>query len=283
MKELFLILIIAIIIAIIYWRIRKNFKPLNVPSFCLITGGVKTGKTKLGTCLAQNDFKKVHRAWSISNFFCKVLHLKNKTEEPLYYTNGQESFGDINAKQPHKLDRCIMQLDLDTLLRLERYNYKSIIHIQEGSLMADNMDYNNIEKNVDLSLWCKLIAHMTRGGKVYIDTQSILDLHYSFKRVCSTYLFIQKRVDFFFFDLLYVREMINGENGNNNFNEDVDFTTRKVIVPRWWNHRYNRYEYSYFTDSLPIHNRNFIARNGLTSFNPLYRDKADKRPKENKE
>jgi hypothetical protein len=143
--------------------------------------------------------------------------------------------------------------------------------------MADNMDFNNVDKNIELSLWTKLIAHETRGGKVYIDTQSILDLHYAFKRVLSSYIFIQKRVDFWFFAIVWVREMINTENGNNNFTADVDESTKKVFLPRWWYKRYDRYEFSYFTDDLRKSNGEFIPKNGLISFNEKYREKADKR------
>ena len=31
--------------------------------------------------------------------------------------------------------------------------------------MSDNMDFKNVERNADLSLYAKLIAHETKGGK----------------------------------------------------------------------------------------------------------------------
>ena len=55
---------------------------------------------------------------------------------------------------------------------------------------------------INLSLFNKLIAHETRGGAIYYDTQSILDSHYSIKRVASTYLFIQKNINFFLFHVI---------------------------------------------------------------------------------
>lgn len=282
MREFILILLIGGLALFIYFRIRKNFKLLNVPSFALVTGGVKCGKTELSCCLSHKDFKAIHRRWAFQRWVCKLLHKQFLTEEPLFYTNGHTSFKSLRSKRPHKLDGCIRQLTLDSLMRTERFNYKSVIWIQEASLLADNMDFNNVDRNIELSLWCKLIAHETRGGKVYIDTQSVLDLHYAFKRVMSSYIFIQKRVDFWLFSILYVREMINTDSGINNFTDDVDTSTRKVILPRWWYKRYDRYEFSYFTDDLNKSNNKFIGRNGLLSFNPKYREKADKRikPKE---
>lgn len=164
-------------------------------------------------------------------------------------------------------------------MRQERYNYKSVIYIQEASLMSDNMDFNNKVRNVELSLYAKLIAHETRGGALYVDTQSVLDIHYAFKRVASTYFFIQKNLNLLLFHVLYVREMINTENGVNNFVDDVDTTTRKVLIPFWYHYKYNRYEYSYLTDELTVSDEKNVKHNGIVSFNPLYMEHADKRKK----
>lgn len=272
MKSTIWIILIIICVVALYVLYRKNFKILNVPSVCLITGGVKCGKSLLSVKLSIKDYKKRHLIWKIKKLF------GYKEEEPLYYTNVFVTFGNYKRKRKHKLDKNIRYITLDHLLRNYRFNYKSVIYIQECSLLADNMDYNNATRNVDLSLYNKLIAHETKGGCVYYDTQSVLDSHYSIKRVCSTYLFIQKKLNIFgLFLILYVREMINTENGVNNFTDDIDTTTRKVLVPRWWFFRYNRYEYSYLTDDLDTNNVPYdkSSRN-LESFNPLYRARANK-------
>lgn len=271
-KTIILVALIVIAVIVLYIVYRKNFKILKVPSVCLITGGVKTGKSLLSVQQSIKEYKSIHRKWWF------VTHiLKKDVEEPLYYTNVSISFGSLKSKKPHRLDKNIVQLELSHLLRMEKFNYKSVIYIQECSLMADNMDFNNKERNVDLSLFAKLIAHETRGGKLYLDTQSVLDIHYSFKRVSSTYLFIEKNLNLLLFHVLYVREMINTENGVNSFNDDVETTTRKVLIPFWYHHKYDRYEYSYLTDSLPKNNNKLRRYNGLVSFNPLYIERADKR------
>ena len=36
----------------------------------------------------------------------------------------------------------------------------------------------------------------------------------------------------------------------NDFTDDVETTTRKVLVPFWYHHKYDRYEYSYLTDDI---------------------------------
>lgn len=273
------ILIIGILFIALYVIYRKNFKILKVPSVCLITGGVKCGKSLLSVKLAIKDYRKRHRIWWLQTHI-----LKKQIEEPMFYTNVTISFRNIAYKQgqkgkPHKLDKNICQLELNHLLRLERFNYKSVIYVQESSLMADNMDFNNQIHNVDLSLFNKLIAHETRGGVLYYDTQSVLDNHYSMKRVCSTYFFIQKNINLFLFRVLYVRELINDENGVNNFTDDVDETTRKVLIPRWYYKKYDRYEFSYLTDELTLNNNSTKYHDGIKSFNRLYIARADKRKK----
>lgn len=278
-KTLFFIVAILIGIAVLYWLYRKNFKILKVPSVCLITGGVKTGKSLLSVHLSIKDFKRRHRKWWILTHVFRI-----KKEEPLYYTNVLVTFGNTkyylkHEGKPHRLDSCIVLIDLAHLNREVRFNYKSVIYIQESSLMSDNMDFNNQEHNVELSLFNKLIAHETRGGALYYDTQSPLDNHYSMKRVCSTYFFIQKNINLLLFHILYVREMINQENGINSFNDDVDTTTRKVLIPFWYHHKYDRYEFSYLTDDLSTDNKGTKLHDGVKSFNKLYIKLADKRKK----
>lgn len=256
----------------LYVLYRKNFKTLVPPSVCLITGGVKCGKSLLSVKLSQSDYKKRWIKWWI-----KTHIFRKGAEEPLYYTNTTASFGDLRKKKRHFLDKNIVYIKKEHLLRQVRFNYGSVIYINESSLMADNMDFNNKERNIELSLFNKLIGHETRGGALYYDTQSPMDNHYSIKRVMSTYYFIEKSLNFFFFRVLYLRELINNENGVNAFNDDVETSTRKVLVFRWWYHRYDRYEFEYLTEQLSKDNESLKPKQGLVSFNPLYTKLADKR------
>ena len=159
-KFLFIAVAIVILAIVLYVIYRKNFKILKVPSVCLITGGVKTGKSLLSVQLSIKDYRARHRKWWVlTKIFRKNL------EEPLYYTNVAISFGNLKRKnkgKSHRLDKNIVQITLDHMLRQVRFNYKSVIYIQESSLMADSMDFNNPDRNVELSLYNKLIAHETR-------------------------------------------------------------------------------------------------------------------------
>jgi hypothetical protein len=189
------------------------------------------------------------------------------------------TFGRYNYKKPvskrnkpHRLDKNIRLIELQHLLRLKRFNYGSVIYVDESSLLADSQDYNNMIRNACLSMFNKLIGHETKGGYLFYDTQAPEDNHYSIKRVVSNYHFIQKSINLFFFRVLYVREMISKDLGENNFNDDIDTTTRKVLIFRWWYHHYDRYYFSYLTDKLPKTAKNpKFYKGALTSFNPLYR------------
>ena len=60
-KEFITILLIVIGVLILYFVYRRNFKILKVPSVCLITGGVKTGKSLLSVNLSTKDYILRHR------------------------------------------------------------------------------------------------------------------------------------------------------------------------------------------------------------------------------
>lgn len=248
-----------------------------MPSVCLITGGVKTGKSLLSVKLAVKDYRRRHRVWYIKS----LLRSKKKAplEEPLFYTNTFIQFNGFNMNRKksffnkeHKLNKNIVQIELKHLLRDKRFNYGSVVYVCESSLMADNQDFNNQVRNAELSMFNKLFGHETKGGVLYYDTQSPLDNHYSIKRVMSTFFFIQKSLNLWLFRVLYVREMVNTDIGENDFNDDVDTTTRKVLIGRWWYKRYDRYYYSYLTDKLSHKSKKVpFYKGGLNSFNPLYR------------
>lgn len=273
MDKTTIIIILSVILAIVLYCIyRKNFKHPVVPCVCLVCGAPKVGKSLLCVKLALKDYKKRHLKWRVRRFFGK------EEEEPLFYTNTAISFGNLKGKKPHKLDANIRAIELEHLLRLKRFNYASVVYIQESSFMADNQDVRSQERNAELSLFNKLYGHETKGGVLYYDTQSTFDNHYSIKRVVSNYFFVQKSLNFILFRVVYIREMINSDIGQNNFEDDIDTTTRKVLVPRWYYHKYDRYYFSYLTDKCPKRAKKpVLYKGGLVSFNPLYRELSVKK------
>ena len=279
MSKLTLLIIIIVIVLIVLWFVyRGNFKKITIQCINLITGAPKTGKSLLCSDLAPRTYKKIHRKWWFATHI-----LRKDIEEPLFYTNVVFSFKNIKnrdisdkyRRKSHRLDKNIRLIEEDTIKRCKtRLAYRSVVYIQECSLLSDNQDYQDNVTNVLQSLFFKLFGHETKNGVLFLDTQNCLDCHYAIKRCTSSYLWIQKSLNFFFFRVLYVREMINGDSMSatqNNFNEDVDFTVRKYIVWRRCYKRYDRFYYSYMTDDLPVSDKRFNDQTKeLVSFNPLY-------------
>lgn len=273
----FIAIIIILLIISVFWIYKGNFKKITIQTINLITGAPKTGKSLLCADLVTRTYKKIHRQWWIATHI-----FRKDIEEPLFYTNVLFSFKNIKnrdiseeyKRKSHRLDKNIRVLETDVLKRQKRIAYKSVVYIQESSLTSDNQDYNDNVINVLQSLFNKLFGHESKGGYLFYDTQNVLDNHYAIKRCTSSYLWIQKSLNLFFFRVLYVREMINGDSmsaTSNNFNEDCDFTTRKYIVWRWNYKKYDRYYFSYMTDNLPLSDIQYDhTKKEVISFNPLY-------------
>lgn len=258
----------------IYWRFRKNFKAIVNNNIALYTGSPKTGKDALCCKFSHRHYKEAHRRWWWRSHFQRLLKLP-VDEEPLFYTNAITSFGSLKSKKPHKLDKNIRCMSLELLLRQKRFAYKSCGWITEASLFADNMFFNDNDKNIQLSLFCKLFTHETKGGYLYLSTQNVQDLHYAFKRVCSNFIYIQKKINILNLLLVcYVRELVSNDLGSNNFIDDVDTTTRKVFVPFWWFKRYDRYQFCVLTDNLEVGQQYLDKHNLVVSFNPKYNEFA---------
>lgn len=253
MQIALIIIIIALIIFLfMFFRLRKIPK---CGSLTLVTGGVKCGKSTLSVHLAIRMYRKVLFRWKIYMFLRKVLRFLPVKEKPLFYSN--VPIAGINY----------VPVTEALLLREERFAYRSIIYIQEASLIADSQMCKDMDTNERLLYFNKLIGHETRGGSIIYDTQSIQDCHYAIKRSVSSYLWIHHNMKIPFFVLVYVREMFYSEDGTgvNVFNEDVEKTLLRVIVPKIVWKRFDSYCYSKLTDDLPLaSNTKFIPKLRLT-------------------
>lgn len=237
---LYWIIIIGICILTIY--IMSKLKIPKIGAVTLITGGVKCGKTTMSVRIAykawkQNCFKvKVYNY--IVRWFIKGHH---KKEMPLLYSN-------IPLSIPYS------QLTEDLIYRRKRFVYGSVIYLCEASLIADSMSFKDQDLNECLTLFVKLIGHELKSGNacLVIDTQSVEDLHYGFKRNLSTFYYIHHKINLPFFLILKVREMIYLDGSTNEFNEDVEETLKTVIVPKKTWKLFDAYCYSAFTDHLPV-------------------------------
>lgn len=236
---IFLALVVGI--SFLCVKIASKFKVPKIPCVALVTGGVKSGKSTLSVYLAIQTYNRVHRRWKIRSFFQTLLH-KKVDEEPLLYSN-------IPLAVPY------VPISLELLQRKVRPRYGSVAYVNEASLVADQMLYKNDELNERLTLFNKLFGHETCGGVLIYDTQCVHDVHYSVKRSLSSYIYVhhlEKRLPFFL--VAQVREERYSDDTGvvNSYNEDVENSLKKVLIPKRVWKKFDAYCFSCFTDGLPV-------------------------------
>ena len=152
------------------------------------------------------------RKWKIKRFFyTKIIHKSFDIEKPLFYSNipvGVE----------------YVPLTFDIIERKKRLAYKSVCFIDEVSLLADSMSAfkcdNKTKEEVSnfndtLLVFIKLYCHETHNGSLYINTQSISDLHFSFRRCMSRYVYIQSSINWIpFIRIMRVTELFYSEDNS---------------------------------------------------------------------
>ena len=272
---IFILLIVALVIFLLWFFIFK-VKHLKVPDVYLVTGGVKTGKSFVSVWLAVKTYKRNVRKAHIFNFFVRVIanpirHFKNlfrkdKKEDykyremPMLYSNMKLRNIKYNL------------LTLDIIKRKVRIPFKSVVLIDEVSLLADSMlgrvggakkivkegketyvTYNNDIINEELMLFVKLFGHYC-GGTMIVNTQALCDCHMAFKRCISNYLWINNKRKLPFFSLLQVRELAHSEDTDivNNFDKDAEVDNRPLFILNKYMKYYDYRCYSIFTDNLEL-------------------------------
>lgn len=234
-----LLIIGLVVLAIVLYN--KFFKIPKLNSLVLVSGGVKTGKSTMSVYFALKKYRRALFCYRLAKIFFSIFPKKAKAlEKPLLYSN-------VPLAVPY------VPLTEDLILRKKRFAYRSVVYIQEASLLADSMNWHDDTVNDNVRLLCKLIAHETKGGCCILDSQQPSDLHYGIKRNLSTYFYIHRSFHIPFFLICYVREMLySDESGVQNvFDDDVEFGLRRVIIPtRVWK-KFDCYTYSALTDHLP--------------------------------
>lgn len=234
------LLIIGLVLFVVH-KIMSKFKLPKVGALCLVSGGVKTGKSTFSVALVMSNYKRIHRRWKIRKFFCEILG-KEIEEEPLIYSN-------IPLSVPY------VPLTEELLTRKKRFRYGSVIYVCEASLVADSQMIKDMDLNNRLLLFNKLIGHSTKGGMIIYDTQSTMDVHYSVKRCLSEYFYIHHLIKWIpFFMIAFVREERYSADGVviNSYDNDVEDSLKKVIIPKSTWKKFDRYCYSTMTDDLAV-------------------------------
>lgn len=236
----FLLFLILLGVALFFLnKVLSKFKTPQIAAVSLVTGGVKTGKTTFAVNLAIKNYKRNLRSVKIRNFFAKLLR-KSLEPLPLLYSN-------IPLAIPY------VPVTRELLQRKVRPVYKSVVLLSEASLVADSQLFKDPVLNEELMLFVKLFGHESHGGFLILDSQSVSDLHYSFKRCLSEYFYIHSLGKYLFFNVANVRECRYSEDGSvlSVDTDDSEEKLKKVLISRKIWKYFDAYCYSAMTDSLP--------------------------------
>lgn len=264
------ILIIIVLSLIIWWFWNKFvslFKFPKVGAVAVITGGLKTGKTAISLAIARFVYRCVHRRWKIKVFLGKVFNLRCKDDlEPVFYSS-----------IPLACD--YVPLTRDLLLMKKRIVPKSVVFIDEVSLIADSMLFKDKEINEQLLKFFKLFGHISHGGLCVFNSHCLTDLHFALKRTTSQYFYIHHTVKLPFLSFTKMREERYSEDNTtlNNYPDDVENTLKTCIFRSRVFKEYDCYAYSLLTDDLPVQNDIVRGKNlpnlkatEIPSFNPVF-------------
>lgn len=232
----------------------KFFKLYKVKNVIFVDGSLGTGKTFFSVSMAVRLYKKQLRRYKVLKWLCgslsfipKMKEQGDKLEEPYLYSN-------IRLRN---ID--YVKVTADLLCRKGfRFGYRSVLLIDEFSLMADQYTYKDREISERLSIFFKLWRHETKGGYIVINSQSTSDLHYSIKYVLSDYLYIHHKSKFPLITCLKVQEMAycgdkDGSQVTNVMTDDIETNLRVMLVFNRYYKYYDTYCYSIFTDGLPVY------------------------------
>lgn len=270
-----LYLIGIVVIAFLLWFfILRKFKVPKLAAISMFTGGVKTGKSAVSLYFAIKTYKRCRRAWRFRCFIAKFFR-KEKPEEPLFYSNIPLRY----------IKYC--PLTKEHLLRKVRFNFGSVVFIDEAALVADSRlaIHKDLKINNDLLLFFKLFGHETHGGTMIINSQAITDMHVSLRRCCCSYFYIHHLGSLPFIRIPCLREERFSEDGAvlNSYDNDVEDSLKKVLMSSRIFKKYDCYCYSFFTDDLPVNNiEMFNGKNDslkaekIISFNPVFADLSKK-------
>lgn len=252
-----MIWIVVILLAVLtMWLYFKFFKLYKVKNVIFVDGSLGTGKTYFSVSMAVRLYKKQLRRYKALKWLFGSLSFipwfkgkADKVEMPYLYSN-------IRLRN---ID--YVKVTADLLCRKNfRFGYRSVLLIDEFSLMADQYTYKDREVSERLSIFFKLWRHETKGGYIVINSQSTSDLHYSIKYVLSDYLYIHHKSKVPFFTMLKVQEMAycgdkDGSQVTNVMVDDVESNLRTMLVLNRYYKYYDTYCYSIFTDGLPVYRK----------------------------
>lgn len=242
-------LIWVILICVVLFFIRKflaRFKFPKVSALAVFTGAVKVGKSGVSLACAMSKYRAVHRRWRIRSFFRKMFR-KSPIEEPLFYSNIP-----LAGVKYH-------DLTTEHILRKVRFNFGSVVYVDEASLVADcYLSKTNADLSIDLLKFFKLFGHETHNGYCIFNSQALSDLHIALRKCSSQYFYIHNTTSLPLLPISFckLREERYSEDGTtmNVYDNDVEESLKTVLFRKKTFKMYDPYAYSVLTDYLKTNN-----------------------------
>lgn len=261
---LFLLLMLGLV-AFLFWFFVFKVKHLKPNDVYMIDGGVKTGKSLITVMLSVKAYRK-----ALFRFYLKVPLVKF-----INWVRYKRMKRGKKAKLPKVIEKPMLYsnmplyrvkynpLTLDIIKGNVRIPHGSVCLCDEATLIADSMSsyvgnkakLENVDRiNEDLTLFLKTYGHMTHSGKIFYNSQQVIDLHFAFKRNTSIYLWVARTRKYPFFCLSEVREVIHDESNDvvNVVTRDVELDNRPLFISKRWYKYYDRYYLDVLTKHLPV-------------------------------
>lgn len=277
-----LILIVIIILLVVYYKRAKKFV---YETIVMLIGTNGVGKTSTSVSIGLRSIKMAHaRWWRRKNIYSKIPLIK-KMGMFQYYDEEPKIYCNIplyeNRKKSDKLFKYYEPFTMDILLRKKRMNYKSVILLDEVSLIANSFSGIPNKANPDakfineqLQLFIKLIRHELKGTyrgiisnypNLILCTQSKNDLHFAFDRAISQVIYLSKTRSLPFVKLLWGRDLVLMDSSVvNQIDEDVAVDKSFHFFVLWKSifNKYDSYCYSHLSDDLAIDDSSPVVING---------------------
>ena len=243
-----ILIIVIIVLLLLLWFYIKHVKKLKISNVYFVSGAVKTGKSYVSVALAVKTYKRNLRKFYITypllrlKLFLAKEEYKQAVYKPMLYSNIPLRYVKHN------------RFTSDILLRKVRIPNKSVVLLDETSLIADSMLFKDKKINDELLLFFKLFGHYSHGGTCICNSQTISDNHFSLKRAMGRYLYVYNRTKWPFFTILKGVERIYSDDTTsiNVTNGDIEDSVKLLWFLNKYYKYYDCYCYSIFTDDLSI-------------------------------
>lgn len=231
----------------------RFFKIPKLRNLVFVDGTLGAGKSFYCVNLAIRLYKRELRAYRIRKALLTALSFVPKFKDALDALERPMLYSNIPLRRVR-----MSNLTLDVLLRKVRIPYRSVVLIDEMSLVADQFDYKDARITDALRDFYKLFRHATKGGILICNSQSTRDLHTSVKSCLSDYFYLHHRVKFPLFSVIWMQEMAysadkDGQAIVNARTGDIEAGLKMVLVPNKYFKYYDTYAYSVLTDGLTVY------------------------------